>query len=55
MLPKRSSGHIGSGGVRFEVKPAITAPPPPQTEQEQVETIFRQPKVKKTKLKFQRE
>lgn len=56
MLSKRSSGHIGSGGVRFEVKP-VTVPQlqPQPTEQEQTETVFRQPRQKPKKLKFQRE
>jgi hypothetical protein len=56
MLSKRSSGHIGSGGVRFEVKQTVPTQPQPQpTEQEQVETVFRQPRQKPKKLKFQRE
>jgi hypothetical protein len=55
MLSKRSSGHIGSGGVRFETKPTTQPPPPPKPEQEPEETVFRQPRQKPKKLKFQRE
>jgi hypothetical protein len=56
MLSKRSSGHIGSAGVRFDPKPTRPVQPEvKQTEQEPEETVFRQPKQKPKKLKFQRE
>lgn len=58
MIPKKSSGHVGSAGVKFQVQPMTTPPipqPQQQQEQEEQESIFRQPKQKRKKLKFQRE
>jgi len=60
MVPKRSSGHVGSAGVKFTLQsqqpqqqPSQLELPPPQ--QELQETVFRPPKQKTKKLKFQRE
>jgi hypothetical protein len=60
MLSHRSSGKIGSAGVKptpHDQKPA----PMPQMEESNTrgnpleETVFRPPKEKRKKLKFQRE
>jgi hypothetical protein len=74
MLSKKSSGHVGSGGVKHipvqkstsigsggvnfipvlsQQKPSQLEPPPQQ--QELQETVFRIPKQKIKKLKYQRE
>jgi hypothetical protein len=56
MLSKKSSGHVGSGGVKFNpVQPQQPIIQPQPQQQEIQETVFRPPKQKKTKLKFQRE
>lgn len=58
MIPKRSSGHIGSGGVKFTVQQPsqqqLELPPPQQKLQE---TVFRPPtpKQKVKKFRYQRE
>ena len=55
MFTHRSSGRIGSGGVKQLPKDQPPAPPMPIQHQEIEETVFRKPKDKKKKLKFQRE
>lgn len=55
MFAHRSSGKIGSAGVKptpHDQKPAI---PQMEIKQEVEETVFRPPKEKRKKLKFQRE
>jgi hypothetical protein len=52
MFSHRSSGKIGSGGVKPTPKDQLPIQTP-QTQKE--ETVFRTPKEKKKKLKFQRE
>jgi hypothetical protein len=61
MLSHRSSGKIGSAGVKPTPKDQKPAPMP-QMEESDVrgrnpleETVFRPPKEKRKKLKFQRE
>lgn len=55
MFAHRSSGKIGTAGVKptpVEQKPAI---PQVEIKQEVEETVFRPPKEKRKKLKFMRE
>ena len=57
MYSKKSSGHIGTSGVQFVI-PSKNMPiikPNEEPEPMPVETVFRQPKQKNKKLKFQRE
>ena len=56
MFSHRSSGKIGSAGVKptpHDQKPALM--PQIEIRQEVEETVFRPPKEKRKKLKFQRE
>jgi len=56
MFAHRSSGKIGTAGVKptpRDQQPAI--PPQVEIKQEIEETVFRPPKEKRKKLKFQRE
>jgi len=54
MFAHRSSGRIGSGGVKPTPKDQQPAIPQPQVQQD-IETVFRPLKEKRKKLKFQRE
>jgi hypothetical protein len=55
MFAHRSSGRIGSGGVKPTPKDQQPAIPQVVQVQQSEETVFRQPKEKRKKLKFQRE
>jgi len=56
MFAHRSSGKIGSAGVKPTPKDQKPAPMPQmEIKQEVEETVFRPPKEKRKKLKFQRE
>ena len=60
MLTHRSSGKIGTAGVKPSPQPKMEQPQFEEYEQSRnrhplEETVFRPPKEKKKKLKFQRE
>jgi hypothetical protein len=55
MFAHRSSGKIGTAGVKPTPKDQQPAIPQVEIKQEIEEAVFRPPKEKRKKLKFQRE